>query len=423
MIFLYPNINRSTYSVTICVLVILCQLVILLSAPSCILADTAKETLSDELPTSTLYSRSCALVDGYSGRLLYGKEEETPRANASTTKILTCILALENGNTEDMVTASERAVRQPKVRLGMKAGSEYRLIDLLYCLMLESYNDCAVAIAEHIAGSVEAFADMMNEKAKELGCTDSYFITPNGLDDKNENGNHHTTAYDLCQIMRYCAWDSPQKDQFLEITRKSSYSFTDGDGNSHQAVNHNQLLTTMEGALTGKTGFTADAGYCYVMAYEKEGKRFCAAFLACGWPNNKNYKWQDARKLIGFGEEHFFMKELYQPPELTPIEISSSCPLEATLTDWGKSVTIHPCLMKEVSEKIPYMVSEQDDISYHIEYDKPITAPVNEEDVIGCYEIDINDMPIRQYAIKAGEPAADWNFFRLFLVIFQEFCA
>lgn len=421
MTVLFFHKIRSFAAVKVCVLFALCQL-LLAAAPAPVRAETADGDIPDELPASQLYSRSCALVDGYSGRLLYGKEAEEPRANASTTKILTCILALENAKPEDTVTASKRAVRQPKVHLGMKEGEKYRLLDLLYCLMLESYNDCAVAIAEHVAGSVEEFAVMMNDKAKEIGCTDSYFITPNGLDDKNEQGSHHTTALDLCRIMRYCAWDSPQKDQFLEITREDTYSFTDGGGNSHQIANHNQLLATMEGALSGKTGFTADAGYCYVMAYEKEGKRFCAALLGCGWPNNKGYKWKDARKLINFAEENFSVRELYQPPEFAAVEIPFSCPEDARLADWGKCVSIHPCLAEEVSEKIPYMVSDQDQISYRIHYDNPITAPVDKEQVVGCYEIAVNDVAVRQYAVRAGGAAADWNFARLFRAIFYEFC-
>ncbi|MBR4026907.1 MAG: D-alanyl-D-alanine carboxypeptidase, partial [Lachnospiraceae bacterium] len=151
-----------------------------------------------------LYAYAYALTDGVTGRVLEGEDENVPMANASTTKILTCIVTLEHGNLEDMVTVSKNAVTQPKVRLGMTEGNTYPLLDLLYGLMLESYNDCAVAIAEHIAGSVEAFAELLNQKAKEIGCKDTYFITPNGLDAEDEHGFHHTTASDLCQMMAYC---------------------------------------------------------------------------------------------------------------------------------------------------------------------------------------------------------------------------
>ena len=119
-----------------------------------------------------LYSQSVVLMDGLSGRILYGKNAEQIRPMASTTKIMTCILALENGKTEEWVSASSYAASQPKVRMGVRKGEQYRLKDLLYGLMLESYNDAAVMIAEFIGGTREGFAAMMNEKARELGCKD-----------------------------------------------------------------------------------------------------------------------------------------------------------------------------------------------------------------------------------------------------------
>ena len=128
------------------------------------------------------------LMDGDSGRILFEKNGREPLPNASTTKLLTCILALENGNTElRIVTASAYAASMPQVAIGVKAGEQYYLKDILYSLMLESHNDSAVMLAEHIAGDTKAFADMMNEKAKEIGCTDTFFVTPNGLDAEGED--------------------------------------------------------------------------------------------------------------------------------------------------------------------------------------------------------------------------------------------
>ena len=182
-----------------------------------------------------LYAQSAVLMDGDTGRILYGKGQDIIRPMASTTKIMTCILALENGRGEDAVKASSNAASQPKVHLGVREGEEYRLEDLLYALMLESYNDAAVMIAEHIGGSVEGFAAMMNEKAAGLGCGDTYFITPNGLDGvkTDEQGKEHihsTTASDLARIMRYCVTESPAKDEFLKITQTQNHYFTDMAG-------------------------------------------------------------------------------------------------------------------------------------------------------------------------------------------------
>lgn len=230
---------------------------------------------------------------------------------ASTTKIMTCILALEMGDLSQCVSVSDRAASQPAVKLGMKSGDQFFLGDLLYSLMLESHNDVAVAVAEHIGGSVEGFAVLMNEKAEELGCKDTYFITPNGLDAQDDIGIHHTTAADLARIMRYCIMESEKKEQFLDITGTDGYTFSDCSGSySYSCTNHNSFLKMMEGAISGKTGFTADAGYCYVGALRSDGRTFIVALLACGWPNNKGYKWADTKKLMTYGIENYTYQDI-----------------------------------------------------------------------------------------------------------------
>ena len=230
---------------------------------------------------------------------------------ASTTKIMTCILALENGILSDPVQVSANASSQPEVRLGMREGQKFYLEDLLYSLMLESHNDSAVAIAEHIGGSVEGFASMMNQKAMDLSCSSTYFITPNGLDAQDETGTHHTTAEDLARIMKYCIMESEKKEDFLTITRTQTYQFADCDGEgSYSCQNHNLFLQMMEGALSGKTGFTADAGYCYVGALRRDERTFIVALLACGWPNNKGYKWSDTKKLMEYALENYEYRQI-----------------------------------------------------------------------------------------------------------------
>ena len=219
-----------------------------------------------------LNALAAVLMDGDTGRVLYGKNQEEIRPMASTTKIMTCILALEEGRPEEVVTASENAASQPQVHLGVKAGEQFYLEDLLYGLMLESYNDAAVMIAEHIGGSTEQFAEKMNQKARELGCVNTFFITPNGLDAavSTEDGVrqvHSTTAEELARIMAYCVNDSPSREEFLKITQSQNYSFSDLEGKrSFSCVNHNALLSSMDGMISGKTGFTSGAGYSYVGA-------------------------------------------------------------------------------------------------------------------------------------------------------------
>lgn len=246
-----------------------------------------------------LHAVSAALYDADDETFIYGKNMRDSMANASTTKLLTCIVALEKADINDTVTISQNAASQPEVKLGLVAGNSYNMKDLLYGMMLESFNDCAYAIAEHVGGSTEGFAKLMNEKANEIGCLGTYFITPNGLDAENDVSFHHSTAGDLCVIMSYCAWKSPKSAQFLEITQTGQYTFESADSRGVFS-NHNRLLTETDYCISGKTGFTTKAGYCYVAAVEKDGRKMCLSLLGCGWPNNKNYKWADAKALVAY---------------------------------------------------------------------------------------------------------------------------
>ena len=290
-----------------------------------------------------LYAGAAVLMDADSGRVLYGKNEDTFMAMASTTKIMTCILVLEKTSPEDMLTVSAYAASMPKVKLGIQRGEQYSVGDLLYSLMLESHNDTAAALAEYVGKAylseelsekdtaaytadeskkaVAAFAVLMNQKARELGCENTWFITPNGLDATEtlvlEDGStlqkeHGTTARELARILAYCIRESPCRDDFLRITRTGNYSFA-ANGRSYSCVNHNAFLQMMSGALTGKTGFTNKAGYCYVGALERDDRTFVVALLACGWPNNKSYKWSDTRKLMQYGIDNYFYRSFSEP--------------------------------------------------------------------------------------------------------------
>lgn len=274
---------------------------------------------ADNLP-GELHALSAVLMDGTSGRVLYAKDGEKPLPNASTTKVLTCMLALENGSGDDYVPVSSNAASQPEVKLGMRQGEQYYLEDLLYSLMLKSHNDTAVAIAEYIGGTVEGFATMMNRKAKEIGCKDTYFITPNGLDARDNTGIHHTTASDLSLIMKYAIGSKT----FLKITQTREYSFSDLSGRrSFTVQNTNRFLDMTDGVLSGKTGFTGDAGYCYVCACQKDDRVFIIALLGCGWPGNKGYKWEDARTLLEYGCKNYHYQNIWQEPVLPLIPVKN----------------------------------------------------------------------------------------------------
>lgn len=373
-----------------------------------------------ELPENQLYAKSCALTDGSSGRLLYGKAQADPMANASTTKIMTCILALESGCGNDLVTVSAKAAAQPKVHLGMKAGDEFRFMDLLYGLMLESYNDCAVAIAEHVAGSVEEFARMMNEKAEQLGCVDTHFVTPNGLDAEDESGEHHTTAYDLCRIMQYCAWESEASETFLALTQKKSHTFQGAGGRTYSLNNHNNLLYMMDQVITGKTGYTSKAGYCYVAALEEGGRRYCIALLACGWPNNKNYKWADAKKLFGYGMEHYSLYTVDSSALDVPgIQVGSGYK-RGVLPEWGKRASLN-LYIDNGPETLTFLKADWDEARMEKTYVKHATLPVKQGDVMGQVRYVLGGQVLYTCNICASEDIHAWDYPTFLRAVWMEF--
>jgi D-alanyl-D-alanine carboxypeptidase (penicillin-binding protein 5/6) len=330
----------------------------------------------------TLYAKAAVLMDADSGRVLYGKNGYEALPMASTTKIMTLILALENGNLDDTVTVTGYAASMPQVRLGMKKGEEYRLRDLLYSLMLESHNDSAVAIAEHISGSVEGFALLMNNKALEIGCEATYYITPNGLDAEENGRVHSTTARDLALVMSYCVKKSEASAQFLEITRTRNYTFSDLSGQrSFSCTNHNSFLDMMDGALSGKTGFTGNAGYCYVGALENNGRTFVVALLACGWPNNKTYKWNDTKALMKYGIENYTYKDFAEVsvPDIAFDEVKIT---NAVTEDFERVVYVKPQLSaKSGFDGILTREDEEIEVIVHRIYN--ISAPLKKDTVIG----------------------------------------
>jgi len=384
------------------------------------------------LSANELYSLSAVLMDGHSGRILYEKNGHEILPMASTTKIMTCILALEHGNLDDMMTVSSYAASMPQVRLGVHSGERYRLEDLLYSLMLESHNDVAVVIAEGIAGSVEAFAELMNQKARDIGAYDTFFVTPNGLDAtamcQMENGRaevraHSTTAADLARILRYCITESSQCERFLEITRADSHQFMDGEGKRlFGCYNHNAFLDMMEGALTGKTGFTGKAGYCYVGAVEQEGEMYIVALLACGWPNNKTYKWSDMRKLVTYGLDNYEYRNVWQ--DLSPIQVpvmdgvpGDSSPdgqayvnITIDLASTSQEGQIYGSEDKRETDKAPtelwLLLQEDEQVQIQIETVKALEAPVEKGWIAGTVTYRLNGEIVKTYNLITADTVA-----------------
>ncbi len=348
-----------------------------------------------------LYALSAVLMDGESGRVLYEKDGERPLANASTTKVLTCIVALENSPGDDYVQVSQNAASQPEVKLGLQKGEQYYLEDLLYSLMLKSHNDTAVAIAEHCGGSVEGFARMLNRKAKQIGCKNTYFITPNGLDAEDENGKHHTTATDLALIMRYAV----KNETFLHIAQTRDYTFSEITGKRTFSVhNANAFLDMRDGVLAGKTGYTSQAGYCYVCAWEKEGKTFIVSLLGCGWPNHKTYKWSDTEKLLDFGDYNYEYETYWKEPQTGKILVTDGV---EDGQDIGTKIYLRgKCSVTAYDREKEVLLKKGETVTCKIEIPQKVSAPVLKGEKLGriAYYLDgklIDFYPV--YAEKSVE--------------------
>ncbi len=327
---------------------------------------------------SELHALSAVLMDGDSGRVLYEKDGKTPLANASTTKVLTCIVALESSPGDDYVQVSRNAASQPEVRLGLQKGEQYYLEGLLYSLMLKSHNDTAVAIAEHCGGTVEGFARMLNRKAKQIGCKDTYFITPNGLDAQDENDKHHTTAEDLALIMRYAI----KNKTFLHISQTRDYTFSEITGKRTFSVhNANALLDMMDGVLAGKTGYTSQAGYCYVCAWEEEGKTFVVSLLGCGWPNHKTYKWSDTKKLLSYGAYNYDYETYWQEPHTSKILVTDGV---ENMQNIGEKVYLRgKCSVTSEDREKEILLKKGEAVTCKTEIPQKVSAPVLKGEKLG----------------------------------------
>ncbi len=234
-------------------------------------------------------AEASVVINAETRQILYKDNENKRLGMASTTKIMTAIVALENKSTQDIITVSSNAQNQEGSSIYLRAGDEVKLEDLLYGLMLNSGNDAAVAIAEGVGETTETFVRMMNEKAAELGCVNTQFKNPNGLSDPE----HYSTAYDMALIMAYAMGN----EEFLKIVSTKEYRIVNKDAVTYLR-NHNKLLWQYENCIGGKTGYTKATGRCLVSCAEKDGVRLIAVTL------NDRDDWKDHKDLFNyaFGE-------------------------------------------------------------------------------------------------------------------------
>lgn len=330
--------------------------------------------------TPDVNALSAVLIDADTGRVLWGKNENEPMAMASTTKIMTAIIALENSDIQDKVTISKNATLAPPVKMHLQQGEELTLEQLLYALLMQSSNDAAVAIAEKVGGSVENFCLMMNKKAMELGCTDTEFVTPNGLD----KGNHHSTAKDMALIGAYAI----KNEEFIRISNTQNVSFTSNKKN-YSIVNKNQLLNSYNGAIGIKTGFTGKAGHCFVGAAKRGNVTLVSVVLASGWGTaGKAKKWSDTREILNYGFDNY--KKYSIIGDNTDICVDKA-KVSKTVLEYKNSIEL---LLNE---------NERNSIKFENSVPDMIEAPINEGDKIGIGKIYVGNEKVAEVDIIATE--------------------
>lgn len=349
--------------------------------------NTNNTTKTEEVDIS---SRIALIYDRASGRILYEKNGNKQTPMASTTKIMTAIVVLENAKLTDTVTITTKAAGIGGSRLGLKKNDKITVNDLLYGLMLRSGNDAAVALAIHVGGSVEGFAEMMNKKAEELNLTNSHFVVPHGLD----NEGHYTTAYELAKMADYAL----KIDKFKEIvgTKVATIHI---NGYAKKINNTNNLLGSVSGVYGVKTGFTNGAGRCLVTACKRNDLDIITVII--GADTNK-IRSKDTIKLIQ-----------YAYTEFETIDIKET--IEEKFNNWKNinegRIYVDKGIKKQVKlylEELPYekMAVKKDQIDkidievttmYYLE------APIKENEILGNTKIVMEEEVIEVLDIYVKE--------------------
>jgi len=308
---------------------------------------------------TSVSAQFACVMDAQTGQVLFEKNAYRNHSMASTTKIMTALLALELGNPDASVSISKNAAGTEGTSLYLSAGDEVLLKDLIYGLMLQSGNDAAIAIAEHISGSVEAFAQKMTERAKKIGAKNTAFQNPNGLDAEG----HYTTAYDLALITR----EALRNPAFSEICATKQKTIR---GGAQTVVNHNKLLSMYPGCIGVKTGFTKKTGRCLVSAAERDGRKFICVTL------NAPDDWNDHTRLL----DKAFLETVRFPL------LAKGMTVNAVSVRNGSAGSI------EVTAEEDFYLTERKDTQFQnaeirLKLPQSLKAPIRKGEVLGIAEI------------------------------------
>lgn len=335
----------------------------------------------------TLNSRIAVAYDRKSGEVIWGKDEHKRTAMASTTKIMTAIVTLENCDLTQTVTISKKSAGTGGSRLGLKADDKITMNDLLYGLMLKSGNDAAVAIAETVGGSVEGFAELMNEKAKKLKLENTHYVTPHGLDDPE----HYTTAVELAKLADYAL----QNETFAKIVNTKNYTVTI-NGYPKSISNTNELLGYLEGVNGVKTGFTNNAGRCLVTSVNRNGFEIITVILQA---DTKKFRTADSIKLI----EYIYKN--YEPVNIKEIideQFKRWCSINTS------RIQINKCKNNNLelyidnldNDVIPIKKTDKDKIQIEVNNLFYFEAPLQQNTIIGTIKVNLDGKTVDVIEIK-----------------------
>lgn len=339
----------------------------------------------------TLNSRAAIIFDRESKTVIFGKNINEKRAMASTTKIMTAIITLEKGNLNDVVEVSKKAANIGGSRLGLSTGDKIKLRDLLYGLLLRSGNDAAIQIAIHIGGSVEGFAELMNNKAKELGLQNTHFVTPHGLD----NPNHYTTAYELALLTDYAL----NIEEFAKIvnTKQTTISI---NSKPVPITNTNELLGNLDGVNGVKTGFTNNAGRCLVTSVKRNDWQVITIVLGA---DTKKFRTKDSIELIEYNFKNFERVNIKEKieEEFEKWKIANANNIEIIK---GKQNNVKIGMTYKYDyELYPINKTELNNIKIQIECKKTLIAPIERNYQIGEIHVILSNKEIMNIPIIIEE--------------------
>jgi len=374
------------------------KLLVFLAAAVFTLASGSLVPARAAIPAPHPAARSAVLIDGSTGQVLWSKNPEEPLYPASTTKILTALIAIQKGNLNDVITIPGNAVGVEGSSIGLQLGETFTLKNLLYCLLLVSANDAAVAIADHIGGSVPAFVHMMNDEARRLGAVHSHFANPNGL----YNPDHYVTAGDLAIIAR-AAMTNPVFRQIV-ATRYYTLPPRPNPRSQRYLVNHNRLLWTYPGCVGIKDGYIVKSNETFVAAADRDGRELIAVVLDS--PPGSVYS--DETSLLNYGFAAFTRREIARPEQAV-----SRVPVRFS----GGGVDLVP--VRPVYYDFP--VAATPDVERRVEVQQPLTAPLRRGQQVGELVLSWQGREIGRVPLVAAQEVnrmlyADW-FFWLVVVL------